>query len=128
MLLSEDSYVDLSVKEVRFCFGMSKMTVKNEFTQYEEYDKLRYVEFLEFIGRVAAMRYPDDSMTISEKIILILDMILPCYDLKRVKKESKEETDLSSEESVILTEQDAKSHEPIDRLEYFCFKTAAEFD
>jgi hypothetical protein len=49
--------LDLSDKEARHCLGMSKMTVVNEISNHNEYNKLRYVEFLEFIGRVAYSKY-----------------------------------------------------------------------
>ena len=55
--MCEESKVELSVKEVRFSFGMSKMTVRDEIGNREEYEKLRYVEFLEFIGRIAWTKY-----------------------------------------------------------------------
>lgn len=52
-IVTRGSDIELSEKEARFCFGMSKMTVKDEMKNHQEYDKLRFPEFLEFLGRVA---------------------------------------------------------------------------
>lgn len=62
-----------SEKEVRFCFAMSKMTVKDEIGNKAEYDKLRLPEFLEFIGRLAHGRfYEDDDSPLAPKIEKVL--------------------------------------------------------
>ena len=53
--------VKLSDKEIRFCFGMSKMTVRDEVANREEYDRLRIVEFYEFLGRCAHIKYSSDT-------------------------------------------------------------------
>jgi hypothetical protein len=39
-LIVRESNVGLSDKESRFCYGMSKMTVKDEVTSRDSYDKL----------------------------------------------------------------------------------------
>lgn len=60
------------------------MTVRDEIQSREEYDKLRFVEFLEFIGRVAYTKYfEDEEMNLEAKIELILDAILPIFGFKR---------------------------------------------
>ena len=44
----------MGLREAVMCFGMSKMTVTNEMVKgFNPYKKLTYVEFLEFIGRLA---------------------------------------------------------------------------
>ena len=65
----------VSDKESRFSYGMSKMTVKDEVKNRAEYEKLRFVEFLEFIGRIAYAKYIDDDFTNAEKVEKILDDI-----------------------------------------------------
>ena len=63
----------MSEKEVRFCFGMSKMTVKDEIGNLAEYDKLRFPEFLEFIGRIAHGKfYEDRYLPLAPKIKRVL--------------------------------------------------------
>lgn len=102
-LFCEDSTVELSVKEVRFCFGMSKMTVRDEIQSREEYDKLRFVEFLEFIGRVAYTKYfEDEEMNLEAKIELILDAILPIFGFKRHDAGEQVEDENTSSESCII--------------------------
>jgi hypothetical protein len=51
---------DLGIKEndICLCFGMSKMTVKDEcYPVGTNYVTLKFVEFLEFIGRLSALKY-----------------------------------------------------------------------
>lgn len=45
----------LSDEDLNYCFGMSKMTVIDELTHAKKYFKLKYVEFLEFIARLASV-------------------------------------------------------------------------
>ena len=58
-MLTDNPLIAMSDKEARFCYGMSKMTVKDEVTNHEEFDKLKFVEFLEYLGRVAHAKYID---------------------------------------------------------------------
>lgn len=68
-LMCKSSNLQASEKEVRFCFGMSKMTVKDEIGNQAEYEKLRYPEFLEFIGRLAHGKfYEERDLPLSPKI------------------------------------------------------------
>jgi hypothetical protein len=48
---------------------MSKMTVKDEIGNQAEYEKLRFPEFLEFIGRIAHGKfYEERDLPLSPKI------------------------------------------------------------
>jgi len=48
---------------------MSKMTVQDEMTKHAEYQKLKYVEWLEFIARCAYAKYIDeDQMPLAIKV------------------------------------------------------------
>lgn len=100
-LVCKYSKVQLSEKETRFAFGMSKMTVRDEVGNHQEYDKLRFPEFLEFIGRIAHTKYFEDQETpFLEKVETILDEILPVYGLKRNRPDVKELEDETSDESL----------------------------
>lgn len=47
-------------KEVKICYAFSKMTVVNVIEDFENFFKLVYVEFLEFIGRISYLvRVPE---------------------------------------------------------------------
>ena len=60
------------------------MTVRDEVGNHGEYDKLRLSEFLEFIGRVANVKYYEETeWPLSEKIERTLDSILAVYGMKR---------------------------------------------
>ena len=54
---------------------MSKSTVANEMQEFEKYNQMSYPEFLEFIGRVAALKYPDASR-LDSKIEKLLKKLL----------------------------------------------------
>ena len=57
-LVVKDTDLGLTYKEATFAYGMSKMTVKNELEKgLNPYKKLLFVEFLEFVGRCAAVKY-----------------------------------------------------------------------
>ena len=83
-MVTKDSQVNILLKEAYYCLGMSKMTVKDE--RAEAYNVLKLVEFTEYIGRVAALRFQDDEyaeFSLAKKIEMTLDLILPLYGLKR---------------------------------------------
>ena len=110
-LIGRKSNVQLSDKETVFCFGMSKMTVRDEVANHAEYDKLRFPEFLEFIGRIANTKYFDDKETpFNEKIESVLDEIFPVYGFKRRKGGTDEGNDETSDESL----QDFMDGEPVE--------------
>ncbi len=77
-LMTRESEVRLSEKQAMYCYGMSKMTVKNEMEKgAQSYQKLVFVEFLEFIGRAAFEKYKNVSEPLVEKIDKVIGMILP---------------------------------------------------
>jgi len=97
------SDLNLTEKEAKFCYGMSKMTVRDEVPNHHEYQKLRFVEFLEFIGRLAHSKYSDEAvLELAEKIERVLDLIFPVYNLKRVGVDGDLANDETSEESCII--------------------------
>ena len=74
----------INEREVILCFGMSKMTVYNEVTQCENYFKMQFVEFIEFIGRLAYTKYKGSTdLSFGEKIEQLLDDIFPSFGLTR---------------------------------------------
>jgi hypothetical protein len=48
-----DVTTGLSEKDIQRCFGMSKITTRDEIDDYKLNHQLKFVEFLEFLGRVA---------------------------------------------------------------------------
>lgn len=65
--VTTDTPVHLSERDAYYCFGMSKMTVKDESRQGQlQYNIIKQPEFYEFIGRVATRKYADvEDMTLS---------------------------------------------------------------
>jgi hypothetical protein len=102
-LLVQDSNAKMSDKEVKFSFGMSKMSVKDEVKNKESYEVMKLVEFLEFIGRCASAKYIlETEMPLADKISLLLDDIFPVFGLKRKDANEAVEDGDTSEESVII--------------------------
>lgn len=80
----ETPALGLSAKDVAFCFGMSKMTVRDEVGSQPEYEKLRFVEFLEFVARVADLAYKHDpTLDLGGKVQRTLDEVFPAYGHRR---------------------------------------------
>jgi hypothetical protein len=77
--------VGISEIEVKFCYGMCKMTVVNEALNYKEYGRLQFVEFLEFIGRVAQSKFKHsgDSLPLAQKVEYVLDDLFAGFGLQR---------------------------------------------
>lgn len=99
------SKASASEKEMRFAYGMSKMTVDDEPTKYEKYKKLEFVEFLEFIGRMADAKYKEAG-PLNTKIEAILDEIMPPCGLARTRLAAELQDEASSEESVEINDED----------------------
>ena len=75
------SSVSLSEQQTIFCFGMSKMTIVDEFKMSEKvgYQVMNFVEFLEMICRVANSKFRGTDYANGElidKVIFILDDLL----------------------------------------------------
>ena len=80
--------------KVIYCFGMSKMHVTYETSQKHVYDEMKYVEYLEFLGRCAYTKfsgpgYEDYEMV--EKFKTFLDEFLPNFGMVRKEVEFEEE-------------------------------------
>ena len=84
-LATKDSQLHLTEKDAVQCFGLSKMTVKNEIDKPElKYNILKKVEFYEYIGRLAAAKFEHNyTMPLAKKIEGTLDMILPAFGMSR---------------------------------------------
>jgi len=90
-LFRNDVDLKLPLKIINEAFGMSQCTIVNEFdkTALTEYNKLSYLEFLEFLARVAELYFEGSEMEELElhtKLEHLLDEILPLVNAKRVKQ------------------------------------------
>ena len=93
--------VRLSERDAYLCFGMSKMTIKDESQRsLSQYNILKLPEFYEYIARVALMKYKDEEdLPLSRKIENILDLIFPPYGFERVGVNENDD-DSSSDDSI----------------------------
>lgn len=69
---------------------MSKTTVSNEFDRdsLQEYNKLSYLEFMEFLVRIADFYFEDSEMMeleLDKKFEYLLDEVLPLVNAKRIR-------------------------------------------
>ena len=101
------SDLKMSDKTARFCFGMCKMTIKDEVVFHHDYNKLKFVEFLEFIGRIAYHKYVDETdIDLAEKIERVLDSIFAVYNYRRMEVEGAIDNDETSDESCFVDEEE----------------------
>ena len=93
-------------KKIFQAYSISHMTIIDEMEDFDKYQQLKRVEFLEFIGRLAAMLYPSEQLPLVKKIekllgpliqaILKVEMMLPDND-DGIESESDCEDDLVEE-------------------------------
>ena len=89
-LMTKNTKIIPDENKVTYCFGMSKMHVISETTQKQSYDEMKYVEFLEFLGRCADSKY-DEEEHISVKLGMLLDELFPTFGVTRILVEEEEE-------------------------------------
>ncbi len=78
-MMTKDA-VFLLAKEATECYGLAKMTVINEMQfkgDTNPYLKLAFVEFLEYIGRIAEFKYRNEEISLKDKIDKVLKEVLP---------------------------------------------------
>ena len=86
ILIAGKGYLDLDNSRAMFCYGMSKMTVKdeNDKNAAAEFNVLKPVEFYEYIGRLAHEKFKNMPVKpLDQKINLVLDILLPKFRLSR---------------------------------------------
>lgn len=102
-LFMKRSPLNMSLKDVTYCFGMSKQTVVNEQDDREctKYNQLFMSEFYEMIARVANMKVNSTEIKLCQKIEYILDdLFTTVKDSRRnpvVIKEIFEDTESDSD-------------------------------
>ena len=76
--------------QVKFCYGMSKMTVVEEFVFSESrgYGVMHFVEFLEMMCRVAVSKFKGTEYAnhdLIHKLIFIVDDLLALVGMERIE-------------------------------------------
>ena len=56
-LITWETPVQVADKEALFAYGMCKMSCSNDILDRAKYDKLQFVEFIEYLGRIAHYKY-----------------------------------------------------------------------
>ena len=82
--------IPMSEKDAQVSFALSKMTVQDEMSHRFEYFKLHFVEFMEFVCRVADLTYTTDchhesdeeEESIAPKVQRLLQFMLPTVGSK----------------------------------------------
>ena len=102
MILS-DAKLLLTKAQIKAAYVLSKMTVVEELSNEATitYNKLIYVEFLEFLGRIAELYFAGSEMedlALWKKLEYLLDELLPIVGAKRIKQHSEVEEYSDSDE------------------------------
>jgi len=71
---------DIPLEKSRVIYSRSKMTIPNEIAHKDNFNKLKYVEFLELICRIALHKFGADKegeheLTFTEEVIVIVEEI-----------------------------------------------------
>ena len=75
-MMMKDSYLQLTVKQAKYCYAFCKMTNTDEANDYNQTDRIKFVELLEMIGRIAEVKYQgteNESEPLHVKIENVLD-------------------------------------------------------
>lgn len=83
-LICKDSGLNYGEPDVKYCFGMSKMTVIKETTNFKNYFVMREVEFFEFLVRLAHQKYQSWQQPIHVKLEQLLDELFKTINCKRL--------------------------------------------
>ena len=88
-LMKYDSPLKLTRATIRQAFALCKMSVINELDKKSQvtYIQITFVEFLEFLARIAELHFKDTEMEellLSEKIGFLLDDLLTVVGCERV--------------------------------------------
>ena len=84
MLFMKDTNTEISEKDFYFAYGMSKMTISKEASEFKRYGVMQMVELLEMIARVAEARFSETSgLTLVLKIELTLDVLFRLIYVQR---------------------------------------------
>lgn len=87
MLICKDGmFVQTLEKEVVQCFGLSKMTIVNEFESRALYKKLLFPEFLDFLVRVADIVFKTtdyEAAILPRKLERLLDRLFQLVKVSR---------------------------------------------
>ena len=102
-LMKVDCPLKISRYTVREAYALCKMTVISELEEkgIEQYIRLEFVEFLEFIARIADLFFEESelkTLELHQKIEHILDEILPIHGERRKKQKWKVEEFSESDE------------------------------
>ena len=97
--------VFISDRMIRACFYLSKMTVADEIKDGQmEFTHIKFVEFLEFIGRLSHAYYETTShhleWLLHEKIEYVLGLLFKPQNLPVTKPETRDEFVSESDEDV----------------------------
>ena len=87
-LVMKDLDIDCVHTDVLYCWGMSKITLPLENKNFAKHDDMKYVEFLEFLGRMSDKRFPDEegnenNIPLIQKIEMMLDNLFELVNVER---------------------------------------------
>jgi hypothetical protein len=102
-MLTENPDIDLSPAQATQAFGLSMMTVAEESTLAPtEYHSLRFVEFLDMIGRAAQLKFDDTPMDhitpFPKKLYIVMEALLKAAELNPSMPDDESATESESDD------------------------------
>ena len=89
----------ITIPDITAAYAYCKITIVDEMKQKEKYERLVFVEFLEFIGRVAEFVHKENTGPLIGKMEKVLDQLYKVVGWKRqflhIAEEGESESDYS---------------------------------
>ena len=85
-LMTKDSTLGLTSKQAKYCLGFCKMTTVEEVTEFDLYNRVAHVEFLEMLGRIAHIKFAGtvlEDEPLATKTEYVLDELLKMIEVQR---------------------------------------------
>ena len=108
-MFTRDVNLELLPEQIVQAWGMSQMTIMNEFKNRKLYFEAQFPEFLEFFCRLAAAKFkegPHKNKSLNDKIAMLMDLAFPLVNSKR-------------KEVVIEQQYVSESEEELNEEQYF---------
>ena len=100
-LVTKDTDLQLTQKQAKACVGFSRMTVRNETGEYDNFIKIQFVELLEMVGRIAQIKYlhtENEMLPLQDRCFFVLEIMLLLVGRSVIPVINNEETESESDD------------------------------
>lgn len=77
------SEIKITYTDAKKSFALARMTVFDEVNKLEEYDSMKFVEFFDFLCRLAYCHFINVPESLPRKLEMMLDAILAAFNFNR---------------------------------------------